>query len=370
MRILHLADVHLDRPFVGLPHEAARQRRAELLAALRRCLDAAREHAVDLVTIGGDLWEDENVTPDTRQSLAHELGRLEAPVLVVCGNHDPYLPGGNHQRTAWPPNVTVVGSSTLTEYEVGDGVSVWAASWTATPPDLSGLRGRRVGGAGRVAILLVHGTASDASFGDAGHCPFDPADARAAGFDLVLAGHLHAASDRDGVVYPGSPEPLDHTETGRHCYALVTITDDGVDTELVDVNRRRHREVRVDCADAASSAEVETRVRERVGDERDPDAILRVRLEGETAPDCAIDRARLEAKLADRFAAVTVIDATEPAVDAEEIARRQTADGLFVRALRERIAQAADERERRVLELALRAGVRALNGRKELLRVD
>src|SRR3954447_14150751 len=99
MRILHFADVHPDRLFVGLSLPAARERRADLREAFRRCLGAATEHGADLVTIGGDLWEDENVTPDTRSSVAHELGQLDVPVVLVAGNHDPLLRGGTYQRT-------------------------------------------------------------------------------------------------------------------------------------------------------------------------------------------------------------------------------------------------------------------------------
>ena len=69
MKILHLADVHLDRPFVGLPADEARARRADLLGTFRRCLEAARGHGVDAVTIGGDLWE-RSTSPWTRGVLS------------------------------------------------------------------------------------------------------------------------------------------------------------------------------------------------------------------------------------------------------------------------------------------------------------
>src|SRR3954466_8567337 len=130
MRILHFADVHLDRPFVGLSRDAARQRRADLGDALRRCLTAARTNDADLVTIGGDLWEDENVTPDTRASVAHQLGELDLPVVLVAGNHDPHLRGGVYQRTRWPENVHVVDTSDPTRIELAPNITLWAASWT------------------------------------------------------------------------------------------------------------------------------------------------------------------------------------------------------------------------------------------------
>jgi DNA repair protein SbcD/Mre11 len=75
MRILHIADVHLDRPFVDLGAADARARRAEVRDTFRRALKVGEEREVDLITIGGDLWEHENVIADTRLSVAREPGR-------------------------------------------------------------------------------------------------------------------------------------------------------------------------------------------------------------------------------------------------------------------------------------------------------
>ena len=97
MRILHFADLHLDRPLVGLAPDVGRRRRQELRAALRRCLAAAREHNVDVVTIGGDLWEEEHVPPDTRRFVVSELNDLN---LVGCNNSvtPPGRTGEPHHR--------------------------------------------------------------------------------------------------------------------------------------------------------------------------------------------------------------------------------------------------------------------------------
>jgi len=372
LRILHFADVHLDRPLVGLAPDAARQRRGDLVDTFRRCLAGVEKHNADVVTIGGDLWEDENVLPDTRASVAHDLGRLNVPVLMVTGNHDPYIRGGAYHRTDWPENVEIFESRDLDERRLDAGVSLWGASWTERPLAVEFSGGLLVPEDGRTHLLLLHGTARDERHGTStmSHCPFDPEQARRAGFRLVLGGHIHAGSCTHGVVYPGSPEPLDHSEGGRHCYALIDVDGGDVKTELIDVNRRRYVSVVVDCSDASSSAEVEARVREELPQaSAATEDIIMVRLEGETAPECAVDRSLLVTRLESDFPAIEVTDETEPAVDYSDLARRHSADGLFVAGMLERIEQAGDERQRRILEMALRAGVRAMAGRKDVLRV-
>ena len=119
VRILHFADLHLDRSFAGLsvaPSEAAK-RREELRAALRRIVDLALELDVDALTIGGDLYEHERAGPDTANFLAGEFERL-APkrVLIAPGNHDPYIPDSLYWRLDWPCQ-----RPHLREHDVGAG---------------------------------------------------------------------------------------------------------------------------------------------------------------------------------------------------------------------------------------------------------
>lgn len=371
MRILHLADVHLDRPFVGFSSGAGDRRRRELFEAFRRCLELAREHKVDLVTIGGDLWEEEHVQADTRNSVAHELGELGLPVLIACGNHDYLRPGGSYMRTIWPLNVRVAPRRTLTEYPY-DGASVWAISWGGQELPDNLLERVELPSDGRTHVLLIHGSSTSAWFDEesAAYFPFDPAVVRAAGFARCLAGHIHEASDKEGVVYPGSPEPLGWGEGGRHCVALVEIAGSNVSVELLDVNEKRYEDRELDCSGCGSSAEIETQLANELTDQDAANVFLRLHLVGEVGPDCVIDPGVVAGQHTARYAALRLVDATEPILDIDSRAERKGLDGLLVRRLREQIEDAGSERDRHLAELALQAGLRALDGRDVILRVD
>lgn len=369
MRIAHLADVHLDRPFAGLIGGAGDQARQRLRRTFQRCLQLAVDREVDLVTIGGDLWEDENVRVDTRRFVAHELGRLDRPVMLICGNHDPYLAGGNYARTEWPANVHVVDSSEPTSVQF-DGVDVWGVSWTGGSLDASFLRSFR-GTGDRSQVLLLHGTSQSIGFfaAESSHCPFDPAGVREAGFSVCLAGHIHSASHQGDVVYPGSPEPLGWSETGDHCVAIVDIGE-GVGVELVPVNEHSYMRLEVDCAGSASSADLEALIEKEAADAESPDVHVRFELVGEIDRDCEIDISALGERVGGRFAEVQVVDSTSDSYDLDELAARGTVQGMFVRDLRERISGSADPGEREKLTLALTAGLRALDGRRDVIHVD
>jgi DNA repair protein SbcD/Mre11 len=372
MRILHFADVHLDRPFVGLPSDVAARRRHELFEAFRRCLAIAEERDAQLITIGGDLWEEEHVTADTRNSVCYELAQVGLPVLIACGNHDPLIEGGSYLRTDWPDNVAVVQRRSVSEHSFGD-VCIWSVSWGGG--DLSPLLLERLEAPenGRTHVLLIHGTSIAAPFADTAgesHCPFDPTLVRRAGLAVCLAGHIHAASFVDDVVYPGSPEPLGWGEQGRHCVALVEIEAGDAKVELIDINEKRYEKREVDCSGCASSAEVDARILGALTDPDPESVFLRLRLVGEVGPDCAIDRGKIVGQHRAGYAALVAEDATEPLLDIDIRAERRSLDGLFVRKLREEIATASSESERRLAELALQAGLHAIDGHEVILRVD
>lgn len=339
------------------------------MKTFHRCLEAAKEERADIVTIGGDLWEDENVTPDTRASVAHELARLEVPVLLVCGNHDPLLPGGHYARTAWPSNVRLFQSDEPTEYRL-NGLSIWGVSWTGGRLSADFLdRFAAPADDGRVHILLLHGTAGSGRYAsDGGQCPFTPDQVYEAGFALCLAGHLHSASASETVVYPGSPEPLGWSETGRHCYAVIDVQspEAAPSVRLVDANRRRFATTSVNCSHVGSSAELSERLRAVLDHDDRESVFLRAELTGLLGPDVSLDLVRLSAE-GEGYASLVVVDRTNPSYDLDAIADQPTARGGYVRRLRERIEASEDDRERETLVLALEAGLRALDGHEDLV---
>jgi exonuclease SbcD len=370
MRILHFADVHLDRPFVGLSRDAARRRRGELFDAFRRCLALAAERDVDLVTIGGDLWEEDTVTADTRNSVVYALEQLDRPVLIICGNHDPLIPGGTYARVTWPENVRLVHTSAPELHEFGD-VAIWGVSWTGGDLSASFLSTFHAPDDGRTHLLLLHGTSGPLAFlTDDDTFTFQPADVRQAGFARCLAGHVHLASDDGTIVYPGSPEPLRWNETGQHCAALVSVTGSEVAVELIPVNERIVETREVPCGGCLSSAAAADRVRGVLVDAEPGWIYLRLRLVGEVGPDCAIDLRPIRAEHEHRYAGLALEDRTEPSLDVEDRSGRRGLDGVFVRRMRELLERARDDDERRTLELAREAGLRAIDDRDTILHVD
>ena len=78
--ILHIADVHLGVGTGGAGLE-------EL--AFERVIDFAIDAEVDALLVAGDLFDHGGIAEELLAWTAKQLDRVERPVILLAGNHDP-----------------------------------------------------------------------------------------------------------------------------------------------------------------------------------------------------------------------------------------------------------------------------------------
>ena len=360
MRILHLADTHLDRVFGAADDRPdAARRRAGLRDALSRGLAAGRDQGVAAVVLAGDVYEHASVTADTVAFLARELERAAVPVLITPGNHDPYVPGSAWQLADWPANVHIYAADRVEPVELAEDVVVWGAAFCATTAPAGVPDGFVAPADGRTHLLALHAALTGERWADEGrHRSVTRAQLAATNAARVLLGHFHDGYDDGLLCYPGSPEPLGWGERhGDHGASILTISGEAVTARHVPLATRRYVERTLSVTGAAGSADIEALV--SAAAEREPGACLRLVLEGEIAPGCAIDPAVVRERCGGGLEELVVVDRTRPAYDLQAIARERSVRGRFVaRMLRSDDPAAGD---------AVLAGLRALDGHAEVL---
>jgi DNA repair exonuclease SbcCD nuclease subunit len=377
-RLLHLADLHLDRSFAGLGchGEVARRRRYGLREALRAAGEAARQQGCQAVTIGGDLYEHERAGTDTERFLVELLASWQPlRVFIAPGNHDPLLPGSLYRRAAWPANVHVFQEPDLAPVELDDGLALWGLAhlepaWRGNPL-------ARPAATDRINLALYHGSElGSLPEGKAAHGPFRRADIRSQGYALALCGHYHRQrlDLEGGLVYPGSPEPLTFDDTGPRGAVVVEVTSaDDILLTAVELNRWWAACVSCDVSDESSTTAVIDAVAAEVTGAvagRDPGRVMvRAELTGAADPALSIDVFTTEALVreATGVAALTVRDRTEPDLHRMVPAPHSTQEAFLAaaRALRE---AAEDDTEAAVVDDAVRYGLMALTGNEVGLR--
>ncbi|MFN2583025.1 MAG: exonuclease SbcCD subunit D [Candidatus Dormibacteria bacterium] len=376
-RLLHTADLHLDRAFAmhGCHGELARRRRLGLRDALTRLGALAADNRCDAITIAGDLYEHERAGVDTEGFLTATFASWQPlNVFIAPGNHDALMPGSLYRRTQWPANVHIFSEPFLSAVELDDGLRLWGLAhrepgWMGNPLDVAAPSGDGVD------IALFHGAElGSRPDGKSIHGPFRAEEIRAHGFAFALCGHYHRRriDDAHGLLYPGTPEPLTFDDVGRRGPVLVDVAADGaVQCTPLDTSRWTAVTVPCDVSASTSTSDVIDHAVRAVARACDEAERTLVRLEIEGTVDCrvSLDRATLEAEVRERAgtALVHVRDVTQPAIDIEAAAVERSAQGAFVRAVLAAQESAHDD-DAAVLNDVLRYGLEALAGAEVGLR--
>ncbi len=238
MRLLHLADLHLDTPFQSREADIRRRLREAALQALTRAVDLALEEGVHVVLLAGDLFDGRVLTVSTEHHLLRELRRLEeaaVPVVYVTGNHDPGGARGRVQEIDWPGNVTVIARATPRRVEIRDaggqavGVVVGAGHESSrVTEDLSRAFPPPEGDLPHVALLHTQVRGSRSAEEHEPYAPSELEHLRRSGYAYWALGHVHlrqCLSEDPPVHYPGNLQGRNPRETGAKGGLLVDLSD-------------------------------------------------------------------------------------------------------------------------------------------------
>jgi exonuclease SbcD len=328
MRLLHTSDWHLGRSFHGA---SLLDEQAE---ALDRIVELAREAAVDLVVIAGDLY-DRAIPPAEAVSLFTDtLARLRSAgiaVVAIAGNHDSHVRVSVYDPLLSALGVTIRGAVTRAAEPVlvqpaggGAAVAVYPLPYlepvvdgprllAAPAPEgcdsaeevalelpsgaparfshevttrlaLQGIRRDLERRPGSRSVLVAHtfvagGQGSDSerelSVGQVDRVSVETF----AGFDYVALGHLHGSQQLDGprLAYSGTPLPYSFSEERhRKSVRIVELAADGTPAvEVVPLSVGRSLQtiegtLATLCSDPAFERAREARVRAILTDEALP----------------------------------------------------------------------------------------------------
>lgn len=369
-RILHFADLHLDRSFGDTGIVSSRigtSRRNALREVLRGIVDMAKDLRVDYLTVGGDLYEHERASTDTGSFLRAELERVSPiRVIIAPGNHDPFTVDSLYRQVDWPSNVTVIASPEVTRIETVSHVNIYGAAHVSPSNRSNLVRGFEVHTPPPNILLLHASDETSVPEGKACYCPLSPRDVVVAGFGLALLGHFHRLRLPDTqhpvLVYPGSPEPLGFDEAGPHYALLVQIDGEEFVIEKRQTNMTDYRTGTLNVSGAESRADIEDAIRRWAVTQRAEKACVRVTLAGDIRREVDLNTEALVDSCAPHFGFLLIRNRTRPRVEIDP--DEPTVRGRFVRKMQGQMARATTREERQQLEKALLYGLDALERRE------
>ncbi len=356
--LIHAGDFHLDSPFRSLPAQEAARRRQEQRGALEALRDLALERRADLVLLSGDLFDAQQVYPETVETLRRVAGELPCPVFIAPGNHDYWSDHSPYATQPWPENVHILREEAMTAYPLPTlGVTVYGCAFVGPDRDDDPLEGFTARSEG-LSIGLVHGDVGGTRYG-----PIDPASIAQSGLTYLALGHVHQfgglqRTGRTFWAYPGCLQGRGFDETGDKGALVVELDGETVSAQLVPLPGPRYLTRTLPVTGQEPALALEAALKEGYSND-----YLRLTFTGEAQP---LDLPALRALGEPLCRSLELRDDTQPPQDLWAKAGEDTLTGLFLQELRRRLDQ-APEADRAKLHLALRFGLAALEGRDELV---
>ncbi len=365
VRVFHCADIHLDSPFSLYSPREAEKRRIELRAAFTSALMFAREHKADLFLISGDLFDSEYVTRDTRELLLREFSKCkDMKIFIAAGNHDPLTVGSLYESAEFPENVHIFSGEREVVHLDDLGVDVYGFSLTSKNLLSSPVVGWNGLDNEKINILVCHGDMSSPSSVTG---PITASEIGNSGFDYVALGHIHKPSGlqcENGVYYsyPGCIEGRGFDELGYKGAMFGGIEKGSVDLRFCRFSKSRYEEISVDISGCDEKIEALEKIRDSVKPFTD-DTALRLHLVGELKNAFVILDSEIGRGCEYPYY-IEIKDETRLAPDFGRLESENTLQGIFYRkAVDEMSNHGPDSEEYRVLSLALKYGIAALNDR-------
>lgn len=357
LKLLHAADLHLDSAFESLSPEDAEARRVGQRDMLYRLADAAVSLEVDALLLSGDVFNGIDAERETERAFCRAMGALRCPVLVAPGNHDPYTPYSFWETTHLPENVYVFTNANIACVELpGVRARFWGAGFQNAfcRPLLRDFKAPMKRN-DLPDIMVLHG---DVTQSESAYNSISRDDLVKCGMDYVALGHIHARSGlrragETSYAYPGCTEGRGYDELGEKGTLYVKVSDSGVDAKFVPLGGVRYEIAEVDVGGKDPVREVGAAIAELTRSD-----CCRVVLTGECEqPPDLMD---LRRRFAPMLRELQLRDETTEKVDVWARLGENTLSGVFVSRLFNKYKEAKTADEQRLIELAARYGLEAI----------
>ncbi|QFG70091.1 exonuclease SbcCD subunit D [Ornithinimicrobium pratense] len=226
MRLLHTADWQIGMTRSYLPPEAQQRLTTARTEVVRRIGALASEQGCDLVVVAGDVFEHNQLTPQTVRRALEALREVPVPVYLLPGNHDHLGPmsvwSSPLLREELPEHVRILDTAGVVQ--VAEGVELVAAPWTGKHPVSDPVAGaldllpEGPSPEGTVRIVVGHGGVDllDRDQHNTVPVAVEPLVSALSGgrVHYVALGDRHSCTQvgDPAIWYSGAPEPTDWRE--------------------------------------------------------------------------------------------------------------------------------------------------------------
>lgn len=370
MRIMHIADLHLDSAFSGFDRSRAEQKREELRNCFVNAMNTAREMGVELVLIPGDLFDTPFCTLATRKVVFEAMAQVGCPVVIAPGNHDYYNKNGTYADESLPENIHVFTSGELGRFDFDElGVSVIGYAFTSDGYEENPLAAEIPLSSENINILCAH-TELNAPLSK--YAPMGQGAIAQSGFTYAALGHVHIAPapirvGKTLIAYSGFAQGRSFDELGEGGAYIVDVDREAKEANLTRINLSKtvYRAEKVDITGIDSDSEAIKRIAELISSKGYGDNVaLRVYLVGAVTSEYNLNVVKIaSAPELTRVGLLQVKNESVANYDLDHLINDMTVRGEVYRKLLPML-ESSDAEERQRAALALKFALAALDKRE------
>lgn len=369
VKILHCADLHIgaQESFLG---EKSLSRRLETLLTFERIIESARENAVDIILIAGDLLDSNKIEQSFIERIINAIASIKnIKVVYACGNHDPQGRDFPFKKHKLPENLYILPTEdSFLEFKDLN-TRVYGKSFSEVY--LKGTSEFSIKPKNYfINLMCIHGELR----ADLGSYYNSITDTflRNSGMDYVALGHVHKRTEIGKIgntfcAYCGCSEGQGFDELGDKGVYLGTVAKGEVNLEFKSVCRRMHITEDINIEGIPSSPEIAEAIlnylQEKYGDNFSEN-LYKIILTGSLDKNTEINITEILERLENKVYFAKIKDKTEPAINLNELANENSLKGIFVKKMIEKIA--LDDENKQKYIYALKLGLKAFNTEGEL----
>lgn len=371
LKFLHCADVHLDRPYVGLSPEKNDERRRGLRTTFMRMMEYVRGSGVNYVLISGDLFDTEFATNNTAEVLIREFRNCpDTRFIIAPGRSDCYENNPIYSTGRLPQNCYVFEKSALDRFYFDDDkVTVYGWAFTGRELTENPLYDKNVDDVSNINVVCGYADL-DGEIGST-TCPVSKTDLQRFGADYYAFGSRHEGGDfvslEDSMYsYAGALECTGFDDPGIGGAKLIAVRYNGgelsIDAKNMTFGHVNFRTERIDITGVSTINEIINRVSRLVSDKKyGADTALRVELFGYVDPRFVVP----SHFGGDTFGLYSflIVDKTMPLYGTASLKRDMSVKGEIFRQLLPML-ESENEEERLLGARAFREGLAALENRE------
>lgn len=361
MKFVHIADMHLDSPFVNLSDKEGLGdlRRLEQRKVLKKVIEYIKENDINYLFISGDLYEHKYIKRSTIEYINNLFKEIpDTKIFISPGNHDPYIKNSYYNKFNWNENVKIF-SSKIEKVELED-VDIYGFGFDDFYCKECGVEDFYVDNKNKLNIFIVHATLDGGNIQDNEYNPISKKILKEKQFDYVALGHIHKldynSEVNQRIVYPGSAVSLGFDELGKHGMIVGDLTKEGIDLEFVSLDSAEFKLYELDVSEIISKEELIEKINQLYFMEND---FIEIVLIGKR--NFEINKYEIF-KLINNEKIIKIKNKSKINYNLKELVNENTLKGLFAKEMLEKLSKIdISDVEREEIEKAVEIGMDALD---------